>query len=427
MASISLPYNKEPVTLNIPDDKLSWVAHLGHSGHPFNSEEQVIREALAHPVGSPRLSEIVDSQKTVAVIVDDVTRPTPVALLLPFILEELKRGGVPDANIRLVIALGTHRVMTTEETVARYGRISPAIQIVNEDYRNAESFVNVGIGGLGQPIYVLKAVAEADIVVGVGNVVPHFYAGWGGGAKIIQPGVSDESTIESTHTLGVMKDNILNLCVNPENIVRKEMENIASVVGLDFIVNTVLDDRKEIANVFAGHYIKAHRAAVKFAEAIYRPEIPELADIVVTTAYPSQIDYWQGIKALVHAQYGVKPGGVIVFAMAANEGLAGGNEKHIKTILEWAPKSEEAIRNGIAQRASQDLIAMAFCLSHRQLVNRTKSICYSTGLDSETLTKLGFIPATSIDEAMNKAWQLAGKEARVGVVTYAGAAVRCRN
>lgn len=425
MASILLPYDREPVTVNIPDDNLSWVAHLGHSGRPFSSEEQVIREALAHPVGSPRLSEIVDSQKTVAIIVDDITRPTPVALLLPFILGELKKGGVPDVNIRLVIAPGTHRVMTNEEIATRYGRISPAIQIVNEDYRNAGSFVNVGTGGLGQPIYVLKAVAEVDIVVGIGNVVPHYYAGWGGGAKIIQPGVSDQSTTESTHTLGVMKDNIMNLCVNPENIVRREMENIASVVGLDFIVNTVLDDQKEIVNVFAGHYIKAHRAAVKFAEGIYRPEIPELADIVVTTAYPSQIDYWQGYKALVHAQYGVKPGGVIVFAVAANEGLAGGNETRIKTILEWASQSEEAIRNGIAQRSAQDLITMAFCVSHRQLVNRARTICYSTGLDHETLTKLGLIPADSMDEAMDKAWRLAGMDARVGVATYAGAVVRC--
>jgi len=424
MAVIKFPYDKEFVSVEIPDFNLSWVAKILTPKKTFTTQDNIITQALANPIGSPRLSEIVDSGKKIAIIVDDVTRPTPVYKLLPHIFQELYHGGALAENIKIVIALGTHRIMSENEKKAHYGDLYPKIEVVNVDYLDKNQYVYIGTGSQGEPIEILKTVYEADIKIGVGNIVPHLYAGWGGGAKIIQPGVCSEATTEATHTLGVMNEHVLKLCTNPENMVRKAIEYVTAVVGLDFIVNTVLGEHKIILNVFTGNFIKAHRAGVKFAEQILRPKIPELVDILITTAYPSQIDYWQGIKGLIHGAFGVKPEkGIIIFNMAANEGLSGGNEKHTRTILDWASKSKEEIKLGISQRKSNDLIGMAFCLAHRQMVEEFRVICISTNISQDTLACLGFIPAKNIDDALKKAFSWTGKEARVGVVTYAGIAV----
>jgi len=422
---IKLPYDKECVSVEIPDCNLSWVAKVVTPKESFATQDDIITQALANPIGSPRLSEIVDSRKKIVIIVDDITRPTPVYKLLPHILQELYYGGALVENIKVVIALGTHRIMKKKEIIAHYGSLNPKIEVINVDYCDKDQYIHIGTGNLGEPIDILKIVHEADIKIGVGNIVPHFYAGWGGGAKIIQPGVCSESTTEATHTLGVMNDHVLKLCTNPENIVRKEMEYVAELVGLDFIVNTVIDEHKMILDVFTGNFVKAHRVGVKFAEQILRPKIPELVDILITTAYPSQIDYWQGIKGLVHGAFGVKPQkGVIIFNLAANEGLSGGNEKHTRTILKWASKSKDEIKLGISQRKSDDLIGMAFCLVHRQMVEDFRVICISSNISQDTLADLGFVPAKNIDDALIKAFSWIGKGARIGVVTYAGIVVR---
>lgn len=424
MAVIKFPYDKECVSVEIPDCNLSWVAKVITPNKSFATQDDIIIRALANPIGSLRLSEIVDSKKKIVLIVDDITRPTPVYKLLPHILKELYQGGALAENIKIVIALGTHRIMNEKEIRAHYGNLNPKIEVVNVDYLDKNQYVYIGTGSQGEPIEILKTVYEADIKIGVGNIVPHMYAGWGGGAKIIQPGVCSEATTEVTHTLGVMNEHVLKLCTNPENMVRKAIEHVAAVVGLDFIVNTVLDEHKVILNVFTGNFIKAHRAGVKFAEQVLCPKIPELVDILITTAYPSQIDYWQGIKGLIHGAFGVKSEkGIIIFNMAAKEGLSGGNEKHTRTILDWAGKSKEEIKLGISHRKSDDLIGMAFCLSHRQMVEAYKVICISSNISEDTLAYLGFIPAKNVDDALKKAFSWTRKEARVGVVTYAGIVV----
>ncbi|MDI6870104.1 MAG: nickel-dependent lactate racemase [Bacillota bacterium] len=427
MAVIRLPFTVDSsLAVEVPEERLAWVADYGRAKRPFSTDEETIREALAHPIGAPPLRELAGPDKTVAVMVDDVTRPTPVPLLLPHVLRELSAAGVSPSNVRVVIAVGTHRVLTDAEIRQRCGLLSPKVEVLCIHHTQLDKFVDIGQGVGGEPIVVLKAVFEADLKIGIGNIVPHMYAGWGGGAKIIQPGVCAQVTTEFTHTLGVLNDSVLNLCTNPENIVRREMESIAAAVGLDFIVNTVLDQDKGIVNVFAGHYIEAHRAGVALAEQIYRPTIPELADVVVTTAYPSHLDYRQGIKALIHAQYGVRPGGVVILAMAAPEGLAGGDEAHSEAISVWGPQSEQTIRQAILERKPSDLIAAAFALCHRQMLDRARVICLSEGIDQDTLSRLGFVPTASIGSALERAEEMVGREARIGVVTSAGCVVRCQ-
>lgn len=424
MASIRLPYGAGTVEIPVRDEDLAWVAVPGRADTGGMGADELVRRSLEYPIGTKRLRYLAGPGKNVAIVVDDVTRPTPVHKILPHVMRELEAAGTKPRDIKVVIALGTHRVMTHEEIRTKCGPLDHAIEMVNASYEDAKEFVSIGEGLLGESIDVLRKVAEADLIIGIGNIVPHFYAGWGGGAKIIQPGICDERTTEATHILGVLNDSILNLCTNPENLVRREMEHIAGKVGLDFIVNTVLDEHKQIVGVFSGHYVKAHRAGVALAEKVYRPLVPCLADIVVVTANPSHIDYWQGIKGLVHAQYGLRQGGVCVFAMSAGEGLAGGNEKHTSTIMQWAVKCADEIKEGIRQKKSEDLIAMAFCLSHRQMLDRARAVSVTSGIDGDVMAKLGFIPASDMESAMKKAQEIAGEHAKVGVVTYAGIAVR---
>jgi nickel-dependent lactate racemase len=427
MAKISIPYNKnENFEISVPTSNLAWTARLESYDDHRDSLEKMVRDSLKHPISTKPLNEIVKSDQRVTLIVDDLTRPTPVKQLLPFLFEELSEVGIPDQNIKIVIALGTHRRMTEEEIIEKCGNYGNKFEVINADYNQLNNYVTIGTGSQGEPIQILRAVAEADVKIAIGNIVPHIYAGWGGGAKIVQPGVCGEATTEVTHTFGVLKDNVLNLCVNPDNIVRREIEKIASQVGLDFIVNTVMNERKEILKIFSGDFIKAYREGVKFAERIFRPEISQLADIVISTAYPSQIDYWQGIKSLVFSQFGVKKGGITIFAMSAEEGLAGGNEKHATTIKSYAKKSEDSIRKAIEAKESKDLIALAFCLSHVQMIRRGRIFCISKGIDADLLSGLGFIPANSINSALNEAFKLKGEDARVGIITYGGLVVKLK-
>jgi len=410
---IKLPYGKDKaVIVDVPDKNVFFIVDRGIA-RPLKNPRDEIKRALKNPIGTPSLRELVGSKDKVVIIGDDVTRPTPQSIIVPVLLDELNAVGIPDENIQIIIALGTHREMSEKEIREKYGsEVVKRVPVVNHDYKNLKKLVDMGQTKTGIPISVNKEVCDADFVIGVGNIVPHCLAGWAGGGKIIQPGVCGEETTAMTHVMAGKVRPISKLMGRLDSDVRKEIDAVALKTGLKLIVNTVLNREDKISHVAVGDPITAFREGVKVAERIYCPEVPGIADVVVVSSYPADIDYYQASKPLAYASLAVKQGGTMVLIAPCPEGIS-----PIHPILkERATLTYSKNLEAIEKKEIQDLIAGAVLLVHAQLLERAEVICYSHGLTEDDKKALGFKHANTVEEAMEMAYRSQGRDAKVGIL-----------
>jgi len=381
----------------------------------LNDVEGEVEKSLQRPVGTRPLSELVVPGQKVVILVDDISRPTPQHRILPVVLDTLNWAGIPDDQISVIIALGTHRPMTEDEMVEKYGaEVCRRVQVKNNPWDKSSEYTCIGKTKSGIPVYVFKDVVEADFLIGIGNIAPHVHAGWSGGAKIVQPGVCNWETTGFTHLLAPRDPKMFELAGEIETPFRLEIEEIASMVDLKFIVNTVMGKKGTILGLFAGDPILAHRAGVEKAkEALERP-IDRRADIVVVTAYPGEIDYWQGAKAVFFAQKGLKRGGVTILVGAFPEGVCNVHDAFERYALAPVDEIEKFMITG----RLADRVCGGALLQHARLLQRTKIICYSEGLRGQQMEALGFEAAASLEDALRKAFALKGKHASVGIIDY---------
>lgn len=409
---ISLPYGKDKnVTFEVPKENVCFIADRGKAPTLKKTQYEVAR-SLRNPISTSPLSDMVRSGDNIVIVVDDITRPTPQDVILPVLLDELNAAGVPDDDIEIVIALGTHRKMTEAEIREKYGsEIIERVSIINHDYRDLNNLIDIGKTESGIPVSINKSVYNADFVIGVGNIAPHPFAGWSGGGKIIQPGVCGEETTALTHVMaGKVKP--IGKLVGRYNKVRCEIDKVALKAGLKMIINTILNQEDEIAYIVTGDPIKGFKEGVKVARRIYRPLVPSYADIIIVSSYPFDIDYWQAAKALCFASSAVKQGGTIVFLTPAPEGVSSSH-----TILrERAMLSYEENLKAIENGEVSDLIGGATVLLHSQIRERAEIICYSDGLTKGDKEALGFKHANTIQEAIEMALENQGEKAKIGVL-----------
>lgn len=264
-------------------------------------DDAAIRQALADPIGTERLSRTASGAKSAVIIVDDLSRPTPAARIAPFVLAELREAGVPEDGICFVVGGGAHRPLTEAETVKKLGQgIVARYPVHNHD---AYSGSLVGLGNMedGTPVYIHPAVVEAEIRIALGSILPHPGAGMGGGAKLIVPGVAGIATIAYSHHLFPMRSRGHVQRQGEDDDIRFHAERVARTVGLDIIVNCVLNSQRAVAGLFVGDLEAAHRAGCRFAETVYRTDIPQRvvdsADIVLINAYPQDYDPVQVAKS----------------------------------------------------------------------------------------------------------------------------------
>ena len=277
----------------------------------------LIKKALENPVKSRRLSEIVNSDSKISIIVSDVTRPTPTAKILPPLLEALDICGAKDENITIVFALGLHRQQTAEESKKLIGEdIYKKIRCIQHDTSRCR---RIGVTSRGTPIEVFEEVLDADFVIGTGGIEFHYYAGYSGGAKSILPGVSSEESVLTNHKMMIEENAVSGRVDSP---VRRDMEEAAEAFGLKFILNVILDSKKGIVAAVAGDFIAAHRKGVEFVDAMYKAPV-EPADAVVVSCggYPKDINLYQANKALDNATQAVKEGGSIILVAECEEGI----------------------------------------------------------------------------------------------------------
>ena len=384
-------------------------------------QARIVEEALEHPIGTGKLEELLQPTDRVVILVDDSTRPTPAADILPSILRRIHDVGVPVEAVTLFMAIGTHRVMTEEELRCKLGdEVRQRYRIVNREYRDGD-FVDLGRTESGTPIFIDREVMAADFKLAVGNIVPHISAGWGGGSKMILPGACSHQTSDMMHLMACVVQPVLEVLGTRDNRPRAEMDAIAERAGLDFIVNTVLDEDKHLLGVFAGHFIEAHRAACALAERTMVVPIPAQADILIVSAHPCHVDYWQGIKAYAYAHRGVREGGVMIFLLDGSEGLCGDAPSHGETVRKYMLWSFEDQKAAVERGEVHDLVGLNVPMYHAMLRHRVqRTICVTNHLSQEDLDVLEFDSAPTVQAALERAYDLVGRTAKVGVIPFGG-------
>ena len=259
MPSLSLPYGENFLDLAIPERNLLSV------GSPKQVQacpdpRAEIQRALGDPIDAPCLRDAARGAQQVVIAADDLTRLTPVEMLIPCLLDELNLAGIRDEQVTVLVALGTHRLMTHAEISDHFGKeVVRRVRIVNHEWQDLASLADLGTTANGTPVAINRLAMEADLLLGVGSVVPHHIPGYSGGAKIIQPGISGPATTGATHFLSTRA--VHSYLGQLENPVRAEIEQIAAQVGLQAILNVVLNSSGQLVRAFYGNPVAAHRAA----------------------------------------------------------------------------------------------------------------------------------------------------------------------
>jgi nickel-dependent lactate racemase len=421
MTTFELTFKPGVTTAVDVDDRNLLFYAVHRKTETIPDQVQVIEDALANPIGTERLEDQLSPGDSVVVIVDDITRPTPTTKLLPPILARIAQAGIPDDAVLIFMALGTHRPMTEDELRVKLGDdVLARYRVINRDYREGDC-VDLGTTASGVPIEVNREILDADVRIALGNVVPHITAGWGGGSKIILPGVCSQKTVDQMHFVGCTAQPVLEILGVRDNLPRVEMDDIAAKIGLEFIVNTVLDEEQRMLGVFAGHFVEAHRAAVAMAEQVMVIPIPKPADIVIVSAHPCHFDYWQGVKPYAYAHLAVREGGVMIFLLDGSESLCGDAPSHNETVRKYLPLSF-AEQVAAAERGEvDDIVGLNVPLYHSTLRDRVqKTICVTNHLSQIDLDLLAFDSAPTVQEALERAYALVGRDATVGVIPFGG-------
>ena len=410
---VEIPYGKETLKFEVGEQNLvgvyspknvPGVADLGAA----------IRQALANPIGTKPVRDLARGAQKVVLVADDNTRLTPADKIIPILLDELNAAGIRDEQVTVIIALGTHRPMTPEEILAKYGpEVVRRVQVKNHNFRDPELMVDLGTTPNGTHIQVNREAFEADFKIGIGSIVPHYIPGFAGGAKIVQPGISAERTTAETHLLSTYEPrSFLGIRDNP---VRIELNSIAQAVRLNTIVNTVLNCHGDVVGVFYGDVVEAFNAGVELSRDVYSVELPEVADIVVASSYPCDIEFWQAHKALYPADLAVKAGGVIVLATPCYEGVS---VTHAD-ILEITGETMQGLKERVARKEVHDEVAASLAIGWAQVKEREAVYMVSSGIAAEKALRLGFKPFPTMQAALDAALELQGPMARITVLTHA--------
>ena len=374
-------------------------------------DEDAVRFALANPIGKERLSAYDLEGKKIAIVTSDISRPLPSYRILPALLDELVSAGAKEEDITVVLALGSHRKHTEEEKIAlcgkeAYGRVR-CIDSTPEDC------IHLGTTKSGTPVDISRAVAEADFRICLGNIEFHYFAGYSGGAKAIMPGVSTPAAIQANHRMMVSPDaHAGKLEGNP---IREDIEEAGEICGVDYIVNAVLDEHKNIVYCVAGDVTEAHREGCRYLDKMYRKPLKERADIVLVSqgGAPKDANLYQTQKALDNAKHAVKKGGTIILIGACPERMG---SKKFESWLTSAPTAHSMV-----ERIHKEFELGGHKAAAIGMVLEDAEIYFVSEMEPDFVRSIFLTPFASAQEAFDCAMKKYGENATVLAMPYGGA------
>jgi len=408
MKQIQFPYGKTKLSYAFAEDRLAGVITSSMGEYEAkDTPEALVKQALENPVSSQRLGDLARGKKKIVIIASDHTRPVPSKVILPAMLEEI-RDANPQAQITILIATGCHRGTTKQELLDKFGsEIAEREHIYVHDCDEQEKLVNIGTLPSGGECEINSIALDADLLLAEGFIEPHFFAGFSGGRKSVLPGIAGRATVLSNHCAEFIDDPHSRTGILENNPIHGDMLWAARTAKLAFIVNVVLNEEKQVIYAVAGDPEKAHAEGVRFLSALCAAQAVE-ADVVITTngGYPLDQNMYQAVKGMTAAEATVKKGGVIIMLAQSGDGTGGDHFFHQLADEPDIRKTMALFRSRSRKETQPDQWQTQILL--RILMHA--SVIYVSDMEDDTVRKMHMTPAHSIEEAMELAKKLLGKE-----------------
>lgn len=387
---IKLAYGKGQLEVEFPDQRTTVIEPAHIPG--LQDEKAAVDAALEKPIAAPPLRDWLRPDSRVCIVFTDITRATPNERIIPWLLEHL--ANVPQENITLLNATGTHRPntreelerMLTPEVVRRY-------RVLNHNSENAEELIPLGTTRDGTPALLNRHLVSADVRIITGFIEPHFFAGFSGGPKGVMPGVAGLKTIMSNHGTRNISEPSATFGVTRGNPLWEEMRDIALRSGPSFLLNVALNHQRQITGVFAGDLIAAHKLGCDFVRQSAMQEFAAPFDVVVTTnsGYPLDLNLYQGVKGMSAGARVLKPGGALILACECREGVPPNSS--YETILHRASNPQEILAR---LAASGETLPEQWQAHIQALVQRDARVFLYSSLPDETVRAAHLTPCHDI-------------------------------
>jgi len=410
---IKLAYGKEGLKVNVPEKNLFKILTKKKIPALKNVHTKILEE-LQNPVASESLMKIALRKKNACIVICDFTRPLPSKILLPPVLNILKKSGIDKSKIKILIAAGIHRPCTKEEIIEIVGKnIADEYKIINHKSLDKSTHINLGKTKRGTPIFINREYMESDLKILLGLIEPHLMAGFSGGRKLICPGISSIDTVKVVHSPIFLEDTKCHEGVTEGNPFHHEATEIAQKAGADFTLNVTINEAKKITGIFAGDLIEAHKKGVEFERQTVSDFVEKPVDIIVTTGagHPLDTTFYQAIKGLTAALPIVNDDGTIVLAAECREGLGSDDFVKLLSSLKSIEDFDNRIIKGdefyIDQWQVEELI---------KVLRKCIIILCSQNIHNNYGNKIMVKTTNSINEAINTALSRYGKNAEIVVI-----------
>jgi len=415
MKTTKIPYGNKEIEFCIPEKNFSELL-VPNSPQLPESDVWETMQALEKPIGADQIENMIKRDSKIVIICEDITRYAQTDIMISVLIDRLSRDGIPDENIKIVMALGSHRPMTDEEKIKKVGKdIFKRFEVINSENKDKNKLVDAGVAPGGVRVWLDPIVYESDFKIGIGSIEPHTAAGYTGGGKIIYPGVVGQETVSNFHIISASLGNLIG---DPDNEARLTMEKWVKTVGLDYIINAVVTPENKLYKVVAGHFVKAHRVGVKYAREIWGIQSKKRIDIAIVSSHPADLDFWQGGKGIVNCEKAIPDGGFLILVTPCYEGV-GPHPEYIDYIGNNEPEKlikETRESNKITER----VLPLAVGLAVARIRKRINIAVISDGLSKEDIERSGFLYFKTIGDAVQYGLKKFGNDANIAVIPMGG-------
>ncbi len=410
---IILPYGNRSIEIDLENEYYEIIKPK--IIRPATDQNLIVENALSNGLIYPPTFDSPKNRK-IAIGINDQSRPIPNHILLPNLLKHLVRLGFDTKNIRFFIATGTHAPLKSDEFPLILGsEILSNYQIASHDCDDQQNLLHLGMTSAGTPVLINRQFMSSDIKILIGNIESHHFMGFSGGVKTAAIGLAGRETITANHSMLSHPNAVMGLySTNP---MRMDVEEIGKMIGIDFALNVVINDEKEIISAYCGDPVEVMLKGIEFIRNNVQIDLNKSAaafDLVIASpgGYPKDINFYQAQKAITHARLFAKPGGAIILAAECRDGMGSNKFEQFlgsKNSLPEIIQTFEGMQFEIGPHKAYQLAKQA--INHK--------IILVSDINDELVLRMHLIPAKSIEQAYELSKYCLPENPRIAVLPYA--------